>query len=385
MHTTIVSSPDDVPARAWERLDTNGNPFMARAFHVALYDTGCTGAKAGWEPRFVALYTGSSLQQGNLVGLVPAYLKTHSYGEYVFDWAWANAYQRAGLDYYPKLVVAAPFSPVTGPRILIARDCEDPGQATRLLANALIADAKAAGLSSVHWLFLDADQAQALAAAGWLLRTGCQFHWDNAGYRSFEHYLEAFTSKKRKNVKRERRLVAEAGIRLATLPGDEVTAEQWRLFYRYYRSTVAKRGGHPYLNEAFFLRLGSDMPDKVRLVWATKSGEPVAAALCLLGADTLYGRYWGARQDHDALHFECCYYQPIEYCITQGIRRFEAGAQGEHKLSRGLVPQTTRSAHWLAQPRFAKAVEDALEFERRDVADYMEVLEAHAPFRHRSE
>lgn len=379
MHRVEFDNPTNIDASEWAALLTQGNPFMQRAFHVALYESGCTGDSSGWRPAFVGLRESDAVD-APLTALATTYIKDHSYGEYVFDWAWANAYQRAGLSYYPKLVAAAPFSPVTGPRVLLhPNHCG--GQTMRQLANAVLEFAEQQGLSSVHWLFPTQDETRLLESDQWLVRTGCQFHWHNADYGSFEDFLAALTSKKRKNVRRERRHVFEAGIRTEMLTGHDIDAQTWSRFYRFYLGTTYKRGGTPYLNEDFFVRLGRTLGDQIRLLVARRADRMVAAALYLLGDDCLYGRYWGCDQELDHLHFECCYYAPIDFCIAEGIGRFEAGAQGEHKLSRGLLPTTTWSAHWLAHPQFAHAVARFLEEERDHVTQYMQILDDHAPFR----
>ena len=372
-------NPAQIDARHWGALCTDGNPFMLREFHVALYETGCTGGDSGWEPAFIGLRREGD-QAAPLVALAPTYLKHHSYGEYVFDWAWANAYQRHGLRYYPKLVAAAPFSPVTGPRLLLHPDGATPETAAQL-ADAVRAYAQEQSLSSVHWLFTTPTETRRLEAGNWMVRTGCQFHWHNAPYPDFDAFLAALTAKKRKNVKRERRHVLEAGIHTEMIPGPEVDADTWSRFYRFYLSTAYKRGGAPYLTEAFFHRIAGSLGERVQLLVARRDREVVAAALYLRGDDCLYGRYWGCDRELDSLHFECCYYAPIEYCIELGIPRFEAGAQGEHKLSRGLVPVTTWSAHWLAHPQFADAVARFLDEERDQMAQYVSILDDHAPYR----
>ncbi|MEC9340502.1 MAG: GNAT family N-acetyltransferase [Pseudomonadota bacterium] len=379
MNRLEYDNPAHIDDRQWASLSTGGNPFMLREFHVALFETGCTGGDSGWDPALIGV-TQSSDPDAPLLALAPTYLKYHSYGEYVFDWAWANAYQRSGLRYYPKLVAAAPFSPVTGSRLLLHADHNTDDTLIRL-ADATRDFAAEHRLSSIHWLFATEAETRRLEAKNWMVRTGCQFHWHNAGYRDFDAFLAEFASKKRKNVKRERRHVVEAGIRTEMIPGPHVDADTWSRFYRFYLSTAYKRGGSPYLTEAFFHRIGRTLGERVQLLVAHRGQAMVAAALYFRGDDCLYGRYWGCEQELDSLHFECCYYAPIEYCIRTGIDRFEAGAQGEHKLSRGLVPTTTWSAHWLAHPQFADAVAQFLAEERTHVAQYMNVLDEHAPFR----
>lgn len=373
--TRFVDSLKAVPAAAWDALRADGNPFLRHAFLLALEESGCVDGRSGWYSRHLLLE-----RDGRLLAAAPVYVKEHSYGEYVFDWAWANAYQRAGLRYYPKLVVAVPFTPVTGPRLLIAPGADEAA----LLAaagQALIGQAQALKASSVHWLFTPDRQTAALDGPQWLRRSGCQFHWENRAYGTFDDYLAALTAEKRKKVRRERRQVAEAGIRVEVVPGSAAGAAEWAAMYGFYRATVARHGAIPYLSEAFFERLGQTLADAVVLLLAVRGGRCVAGALNLQGPDALYGRYWGCHADYHSLHFETCYYRAIEYCIGQGLARFEAGAQGEHKLSRGFLPVQTHSLHWLAEPRFADAVADYLVEETGEMERYRELLAEHSPFR----
>ncbi len=373
--TRFVDSIKAVPAAAWNGLDLAGNPFLRHEFLLALEESGCVDGKSGWASQHLLIEQG-----GRLLAAAPVYVKQHSYGEYVFDWAWANAYQRAGLRYYPKLVVAVPFTPVTGPRLLLAPGANEAA----LLATAgeaLIAHAKALRASSVHWLFPPERQTTALAGGQWLQRVGHQFHWENRGYGSFDDYLAALTAEKRKKVRRERRQVADAGIEVRVVPGRAAGDAEWAAMYGFYRATVARHGAIPYLSEAFFERLGQTLADCVVLLLAVRDGRYVAGALNLQGTDALYGRYWGCHADYHSLHFETCYYRAIEYCIDSGLARFEAGAQGEHKLSRGFLPVQTHSLHWLAEPRFADAVADYLVEETGQMEQYRELLAEHSPFR----
>lgn len=366
----------DVDPAAWDALAGCRNPFLRHDFLRALETSGCVGPGTGWSPRHFLLRTAD---RSGLLAAAPGYLKTHSYGEYVFDWAWAHAYERAGLSYYPKLVLAVPFSPVTGPRLLLADAAPDgTGDA---LATAVTEAARQWQLSSAHWLFVDEQQALLLERQGLLLRTDQQFHWRNADYADFDDFLARLSSRKRKNIRRERRQVSEAGIEIEVTSGDAVDSAVLERFYPLYRGTVARRGGVAYLNREFFAEIGTRMGDAVVLVQAFHGGRLIAGSLNLRGRDALYGRYWGALERFDSLHFECCYYATIEYCIQHGLELFEAGAQGEHKLSRGLLPSTTWSAHWLARPEFRDAVADYLRHERDDVARYAEVLAQHSPFR----
>ncbi len=379
MHVSVVDSLEKIPASDWNGLAGASNPFLRHEFLAALEATGCVGANAGWLPRHLVVHADGP-RQGRLIGAVPMYLKNHSYGEYVFDWAWANAYERAGHRYYPKLVVSVPFTPVAGARLLTAADGDALAIKTRLIETAR-QYMRESGASSLHWLFLTEADAPLLEADGHLLRTGFQFHWSNPGYRDFDDFLSTFTAQKRKKIKRERRYVQEAGIAMEVVTGSAVTPSHWDTFYEFYHSTIRAHGAIPYLSREFFRRLGETLRDQVVLVFARRGLDYVAGALNLRGADTLFGRYWGSHGQFNGLHFETCYYTAIEYCIAQGLRRFEAGAQGEHKLARGFTPVVTRSAHRLAHPQFSRAVADYLARERIDVASYVDELNEHAPFK----
>ncbi len=379
MQLSVVSRIDTVSAEQWNAAVGDVNPFLRHEFLAALEHSGCVGPGTGWEPRHLVLTHGENGER-RLAGAVPMYLKHHSYGEYVFDWAWADAYKRAGLRYYPKLVVAIPFTPATGPRLLIAPG-EDRGVIGTRLVDAARDQAKEAGASSLHWLFTSEADTTLLEQHGLLRRTGMQFHWHNQGYRDFNDFLAGFSAAKRKKVKRERRYVREAGIVLERIPGSEATEQQWKTFFRFYLNTIHARGAIPYLNLEFFQELGRTMPQQVVMLLARHDDRYVAGALFLRGAETLYGRYWGSSGDFHSLHFETCYYDPIDYCIEHGIARFEAGAQGEHKLSRGFLPTPTWSMHWLGRPEFERAVADYLSRERAGVEHYMDDLNEHSPYR----
>jgi predicted N-acyltransferase len=353
---------------AWNAL-SGGHPFLRHEFLHALHETGCADASAGWSPHHLTLWQGKSL-----VGAMPLYLKSHSYGEYVFDWAWADAYHRHRLEYYPKLLCAVPFSPVTGPRLL-ARD-----GATR---SVLVREALrlAAGTSSLHLLFPTEAEAAELKAHGMLLRRSVQFHWENRGYATFEQFLGELASAKRKKIRQERRRVHEAGVTFRRLVGGEIRDEDWAFFTRCYNGTYRAHHSTPYLNLAFFRRLGATLPEHTLLIVAEREGRPIASALNVFSATTLYGRYWGAVVQLPMLHFETCYYQALEFCIERGIRVFEGGAQGEHKLARGFLPVQTWSAHWLKHPQFADAVEKFLAREASGISRYVDELAEHSPFR----
>jgi predicted N-acyltransferase len=374
--TRIVSSLPEIGAQAWDALvaaQESRNPFLSYAFLDALHQTGCASAESGWQPHYLTLW-----RDGRLEAALPLYLKSHSYGEYVFDWAWADAYRRHGYVYYPKLLSAIPFTPVTGSRLL-ARDAA--GAATLVKALKKVQDD--AGVSSTHILFPPQEQADRLQHAGFMLRSGVQFHWENRGYASFDEFLSTLDQKKRKNIRAERRKVREAGVTFRHIPGTEASEADWRFFKRCYDSTYAAHYSTPYLNLPFFLRIGETMPDNLLLVIAEQDGRRIASSLVVHTADTLYGRYWGALDEVPCLHFETAYYQPLEFCIARGIRTFEGGAQGEHKMARGFLPQKTWSAHWLAHPAFSDAIERYLAQEANGVDAWIDELNERNPFRNR--
>lgn len=356
------------------------NPFLSHEFLNGLESSGCVHPDTGWEPNHLVLY-GDDDGSNAPLGAIPLYLKYHSWGEYVFDWAWANAYERAGLDYYPKLLCAVPFTPVTGPRLLIDPAQPDPDKVRAALAHGLITLAKDSGASSLHVLFTTEQDTDALEQKGLMRRTGNQFHWRNNNYENFAHYLTSFTAVKRKKILRERRRVREAGIYMEVHSGDSLERRHWDAMYGFYRLTVYNHGAAAYLNRDFFDYLQEHMVDRAVIVLAWDGQRYVGGTLNILGADALYGRYWGAAEYYDGLHFEACYYQPIEYCIENGIGRFEAGAQGEHKLSRGLLPTPTYSTHWLRDTRFRHAIADFLQAETEHVGRYSDVLHGHTPFK----
>jgi uncharacterized protein len=375
--TRIVSSLSEIGQPKWDGLASmqpDANPFLSYAFLHALHESGSASRKSGWQPQYLTLW-----QDQALAAAMPLYVKSHSYGEYVFDWAWADAYRRNGLTYYPKLLSAIPFTPVTGGR-LMAHD--EPARAA--LVKALLALQREAGVSSTHVLYPPAEQAEALERAGFLLRNGVQFHWLNAGYQDFEQFLSTLEHKKRKNIRAERRKVRDAGITFRRLDGAQLSEADWRFFKRCYDHTYAAHYSSPYLNLDFFLRIGETMPQNILMVIAERGGRPVASSLVIHNGQVLYGRYWGALERHDCLHFETSYYQPLEFCIERGIGAFEGGAQGEHKMARGFLPQKTWSAHWLAHPAFADAVERFLEQETGGIAAYMDELNERNPFRNGS-
>lgn len=380
MHCRTIDSIADIPAADWDRLNRGDYPFARHAFLDGLERTGCVRPETGWQPQHILVYEDDSPETP--IGAAPVYLKSHSWGEYVFDWAWADAYERAGLPYYPKLLCAIPFTPATGPRLLVSAAAGRPDEVRRALIRGIVRRATALSISSVHWLFTDESDTRALEDQDLMIRTGNQFHWTNHGYGNFDDFLASLTSKRRKQIRRERRQVHDAGVAVRMIEGTEMDARHWSAMYGFYQNTVRERGAIPYLSKAFFDHLAAHMAGHVLMAAARDDrGELVGGALYLKGGDTLYGRYWGANVFHEGLHFEACYYQPIDYCVRNGLRRFEAGAQGEHKLSRGLVPTPTHSAHWLAHPQFADAVREYLDAETRQVRRYAAVLGHHSPFR----
>ena len=376
--THIASSLSEIGQTAWDGLvarQDNANPFLSYAFLHALHESGSATPETGWQPQFIVLYDDAGDGE-QLVAALPLYVKGHSYGEYVFDWAWADAYQRNGLDYYPKLLSAIPFTPVTGSRLLAV-----DARARAALIEVLQGTQQASDVSSTHILFPPDEQARQLGEAGYLLRSGVQFHWMNAGYASFDEFLSTLEQKKRKNIRAERRKVLEAGVTMRRVRGIDATDDDWRFFTRCYRHTYAEHYSKPYLNLDFFRRIGREMPANLLLVIAERNGEPIAASLVVHDETTLYGRYWGALEHVPCLHFETAYYQPLEFCIEQGIQVFEGGAQGEHKMARGFLPTRTWSAHWLAHPSFSNAVETFLQRESGGIDDYIDELNERNPFK----
>ena len=370
--TRVLATPSDVDAHAWDALLANagGSPFMRHAFLAAQHESGSAARDTGWTPQFVTLW-----RDGELEAACPLYLKSHSYGEYVFDWAWANAYEQHGLRYYPKALTAVPFTPVPGPRLL-ARDA----QARAALVRSVLAWCKQKKVSSWHLLFGTDDDVAACSEAGMMLRHTVQFHWMNESYADFDAFLASLTQEKRKKIRQERRKVAEAGVTFRHARGAEITGADWDFFYRCYERTYLEHGNPPYLTRDFFRRMAATMPENWLLFIAERGGKPIASSLIGIADGVAYGRYWGALQRVDCLHFEACYYQPLAWCIANGFSRFEGGAQGEHKMARALMPVKTTSAHWLAHPSFADAVEQFLAREGRGIENYLEHLEARSPF-----
>jgi len=366
----VIDSLAAVPATAWNAL-VGDTPLLSHAFLHALHETGCASSKTGWTPRYLTAW-----QAGKLVGAMPLYVKAHSYGEYVFDWSWADAYRRHGRRYYPKLVCAVPFTPATGPRLIAGT----PMLRGQLLdgALALLEDHR---LSSLHILFPETEEATQCERAGLLMRESVQFHWTNPGFRDFDDFLATMNHAKRKNIRQERRKLAAARISFRRLVGHEIKPADWDFFFHCYAKTYGEHHSTPYLTLDFFVRLGQTLPDNVLLVLGEYEGKPICAALDIFSTTTLWGRYWGTDVYVPGLHFETCYYQAIEFCIERGINLFEGGAQGVHKLARGLMPVTTRSAHAIADPEFARAIGAFLVDERTEVARTVDELERASPFR----
>ncbi|MCB5176760.1 GNAT family N-acetyltransferase [Microvirga lenta] len=378
-----------VPAAAWDACAfparTNGdgaedphNPFVSHAFLSALEDSGCVGGRSGWAPLHIVVED----EAEKLLGAVPCYLKSHSMGEYVFDHAWADAYTRAGGHYYPKLQVAVPFTPVTGPRLLVPEGPQTEEVRTHLIAG-LRAVRDQTNASSIHVTFLEEADMKSLVARGFLRRDDQQFHWFNDGYATFDDFLGALASRKRKAIRRERRDALQDGITIEWVTGSDITEAHWDAFFAFYMDTGSRKWGRPYLNRRFFSLIGERMADRILLVMAKRAGRHIAGAINFIGDTRLYGRNWGCIEDHPFLHFEVCYYQAIEFAIAKGLDRVEAGAQGEHKLARGYRPVTTTSAHDIADPSLRRAVRAYLDQERLYVSEAAEELASATPFRHR--
>lgn len=365
-----------VGARQWRRLETRGNPFLDWAFLTGLEASGSVAPDNGWQPFHLCLYEGETL-----VAAAPSYLKAHSSGEFVFDWAWADAYHRNQLDYYPKLLTAVPWTPVAGPRLLVARGHPDPDGLRRALIDFALDRCKALGLSSWHCNFVDETDLDTFRNSALLARTDCQFHWHNRGYEDFSAFLASLKSKKRKNIRHERRQVHDAGIHFMHRRGGALNEEELAFIHHCYRSTFHAHGNFPALNLDCFRRLARAMDERMVAIIAMEDDSPLAMSLYFTGAGTLYGRYWGTLREVPGLHFETAYYQGIEYCIEHGLQRFESGAQGEHKLARGFEPAKTRSFHYIAHPGFRVAIEDYLRREGEWLDEYRADIDQRRPFR----
>lgn len=384
MHNIIIGSLNEVSSEAWNSLQGTQVPFLRHEFLSALEKHHCVGESSGWIPQHILLY-----EDKTLVGAVPQYLKTNSYGELVFDWAWEDAYQRSGLDYYPKLVVAIPYTPATGPRLLIAPQADRDTISAQLIQSAL-EHAKQFNVSSLHWLFPHEADLQQLKQQGLLPRLACQFHWrnlpgedfsDDKKYRDFDDYLDRLTSRKRKKIRRERRIVAESGVTLQRLYGEQLSDTQWFDVHRHYSSTFDRLSGYATLSLDFFREVSRTLPQQLIVMLAEHNGNCVASAICFRDDTTLYGRHWGCDAHFQNLHFEACYYQGLEYCIEHKLQCFDPGAQGEHKISRGFLPTPTWSAHWIAEPQFRAAIADFLQRETQGMQHYIDSLHAHSPFK----
>lgn len=366
----------ELDAAAWDACAGDDNPFVSHAFLSTLEESGSAVPASGWLPRHIVLENESGL----LIGAMPMYAKGNSLGEYVFDHGWAEAFERAGGRYYPKLLVGVPFTPVPGPRLLVRADVDVAAVRGALIEGAL-ALAEGSSLSSIHVNFLTEDEAAFLAGSGFMRRTGLQFHWRNEGYQCFDDFLASLAARKRKQIRRERREALAAGLTIQVLSGREICEHHWDAFFDFYQDTGNRKWGSPYLTRAFFSLLGERLSDRVVLFLAERGGRPIAGALNLKGTDALYGRNWGAIEYHPFLHFELCYYQAIDYAIQEKLARVEAGAQGEHKLMRGYLPVPTYSAHWIAHVGLRRAIENFLARETPFIVDEIEALAEHAPFK----
>jgi uncharacterized protein len=381
LKAAVIGRIDTVEARDWDAMDSTQHPFLKHAFLDALEATGCVGSESGWIPAHLVVRDADS---GRLVGAVPQYLKAHSWGEFVFDWSWAQSYARAGLEYYPKQLAAIPFTPVTGPRLLLApRLSADDAASLELreqLADLLLETARHCGASGAHVNFTLEDDQAALERTGFLRRHDCRFLWHNRGYAGFDEFLATFRADKRKKAKRERRKVVESGVVFRTLAGESIDEALWRVIFGFSERTFLRHGNGHYLSVEFLLRVAKALPGSVMVKLAERAGEPIAAAVFFEGGGGLYGRYWGSAAAEDSLHFEACYYQGIDHCIARGLRFFDPGTQGEHKLARGFEPTRTTSAHWLEHAGFRAAVARYLEREREAVDEYIESARQHLPF-----
>ena len=376
MHPEFVPRISDVDSAEWNRLVGTEYPFLRHEFLDALEANGCVGEGTGWVPCHLVLRDDDTTLQG----ATPLYQKADSWGEFVFDFAWADAYRRAGLNYYPKIVSAVPFTPATSPRCLINPEGSGDTIAPLLLRHAR-KFTEQSGASSLHLLFPTTQDLDVLTDAGFVLRKDCQFHWRNRNYNDFDDFLGRFTAAKRKKVRRERRRVREAGINFRILTGRDLSQEIWQEIFPLYAMTFWRRGRNPYLNEQFFVDISASIPEQLVVILAEAESKPVAVAICFRSDDTLYGRYWGSADRYHSLHFETCYYQGIDYCIENNLTRFEPGTQGEHKLSRGFDPTETWSAHWLSHPQFFAAVDDYIKREKEYIDEYIDATQNHTPYR----
>ncbi len=375
LEAEVLTAISDIEANEWDAC-TNSNPFLKHAFFLALEQSGSASPETGWHPFHIKF---TSTDTGETAGFMPLYLKSHSYGEYVFDHAWANAFERAGGQYYPKLQSSVPFTPVTSSRLLTAPNAPTQTVARLLeVAKSLTAQQH---LSSLHMTFLPREEAKLAEQHGYLVRTDQQFHWQNHNYLSFDDFLDQLSSRKRKQIKKERRTALASGIKILILEGADIQPQHWDAFFEFYLDTGAKKWGQPYLNREFFDHIGTSMPQNIVLMLCEHNGRYVAGALNFKSEDTLYGRYWGCTEEYPCLHFETCYYQAIDYAIKHGLKTVEAGAQGPHKLARGYVPTLTYSAHWIENEGFREAVANFLNHERQNVDAEVDYLSSKAPFK----
>jgi uncharacterized protein len=375
MSAQIVSSIETISAAEWNLLQLEGNPTVSHEFLATLERAQCVGADTGWTPAHLVIRR----SDGTLRGAAPLYRKTHSWGEFVFDWSWAQAYAQAGLEYYPKLVCMVPFTPASGPRLLATGT--EYTSVREELVDALLDVARSQDASTIHSLFLTEPDREVFKSKGFLLRKDCQFHWFNRGYATFEQFLGSFRAEKRKKAARERRRIQEAGITFRTLAGEEMDSRLWDIVFAFSSQTFEIRGHEHYLSVDFFRALSVTKPGCIMVKLAEFDGRAIAAAIFFVGTDTLYGRYWGAAADFHSLHFETCYYQGIDYCIERGLSRFEPGTQGEHKIARGFEPTQTWSAHWIADSRFRRAIQSYLRQEQVAVDQYIAEVQGHVPYR----
>ncbi|MDO9270061.1 MAG: GNAT family N-acetyltransferase [Methylobacter sp.] len=375
MEVKQIHSMAQVDCTVWNRLAGDAYPFLRHEFLLALEQSGSVSGQTGWEPAHLLV-----MDDDELVAFMPLYLKRHSWGEYVFDQQWAQAYQQQGIDYYPKWLTAIPLTPCQGARIVI-QAAINPVEVTQLLLTFIKQLSDKLGISSWHCLFPVEQQVELLRSLGLSIREGVQFHWFNRDYSDFNDFLQTLNAAKRKMLKRERRRVSEQGVSLLRIAGPDVSESQWQAFFQFYTMTYLKRGSQPYLNLAFFQQIAATMGEQLLLVLAVKDDNAIAAALSFVGADTLYGRYWGCYEEYNSLHFEVCYYQGLDYCIEHGLKRFDSGAQGEHKISRGFEPITTYSAHWIKDARFAKAIEHFLAREQQAMQIYKQDAASYLPFK----
>jgi uncharacterized protein len=375
MRTSTSTSISAIDPAEWDALGSGDSPFLRHAFLAALENTGCVGRDTGWQPAPILLH-----DEKGLAAAAPAYIKAHSFGEFVFDFSWAQAYAQHGLSYYPKLVIGVPFTPATGTRLLVRPDVDATLARIELIA-AIRQFAETRGMSSVHGLFVDADDRAAFASQDWLERHDVQFHWHNQEYRDFEQYLGGFTAAKRKKANRERRRVQESGIEFRTALGNEIDSATVDAVYDLHRDTFVRHGHEPYLTREFFHAMPAALGERFMLKLAQTGSHPIAAGVFFWSPDALYGRYWGAEAQHHSLHFETCYHQGIEFCIERGIKRFEPGTQGEHKVSRGFVPSNTWSMHWIVDARFRHAIAEYLKREGAHMDAYARQVEQHVPYR----